>query len=150
MNFIISFWAVQYNWFSHPHYNKLRSSPRNWTCDSRPLLLTWAGWGVGTGLLACTTLHGWGMLSIYKHEVRGCRTSGFLLRWEGGRTAIVMRRLWRLVPPLRDGSLGFCMHGIAGTSKAKIKKASIVRQQKSSGKCFPGSSANRFFFMIWS
>ena len=37
----------------------------------------------------------------------------FLLSWEGGRTAVVMRRLWSLVPPIRDGSLGFCMHGIA-------------------------------------
>ena len=86
------------------------------------------------------------MLSVYKHEVRGCRSSGFLLSWEGGRTAVVMRRLWSLVPPLRDGSLGFCMHGIAGTLKAKIKKASIVRQQKPSGNCFSGSSANRAFF----
>ena len=89
------------------------------------------------------------MLSIYKHEVQGCRLSGFLLSWEGGQTAVVMRRLWSLVPPLRDGSLGFCMHGIAGTLKAKIKKASIVRQQKSSGNCFSGSSANRLFLAFF-
>ena len=89
------------------------------------------------------------MLSIYKYEVRECRPSGFLLSWEGGRTAVVMRRLWSLVPPLRDGNLGFCMHGIAGTLKAKIKKASIVRQQKSSGNCFSGSSANRLFLAFY-
>ena len=40
------------------------------------------------------------------------------------------------------------MHGIAGTLKAKIKKASIVRQQKSSGNCFSGSSANRLFWVF--
>ena len=89
------------------------------------------------------------MLSIYKHEVRGCRPSGFLSSWEGGQTAVVMRRLWSLVLPLRDGSLGFCMHGIAGTLKAKIKKASIVRQQKSSGNCFSGSSVNRLFLAFF-
>ena len=75
--------------------------------------------------------------------------SGFLLSWEGGRTAVAIRRLWSLVPPLRDGSLGFCIHGIAGTLKAKIKKAIIVRQQKSSGNCFSGSSANRLFLAFF-
>ena len=39
-------------------------------------------------------------------------------------------KVMELSAPLRDGSLGFCMHGIAGTLKVKIKKASIVRQQK--------------------
>jgi len=26
------------------------ASPRIWTCDTRPLLLAWAGWGLGTRL----------------------------------------------------------------------------------------------------
>ena len=58
-------------------------------------------------------------------------------------------KVMELSAPLRDGSLGFCMHGIAGTLKVKIKKASIVRQQKSSGNCFSGSSANRLFLAFF-
>ena len=36
--------ALRFDWPLHTS----GASPRIWTCDNRPLLLTWAGWGLGT------------------------------------------------------------------------------------------------------
>ena len=38
-------------WFSPRHrYFNTSASPRIWTCDTRPFLLAWAGWGLGMRL----------------------------------------------------------------------------------------------------
>ena len=43
---------LQFDWPLHVS----GTSPRIWTCDTRPLLLAWAGWGLGTRLRVSSPL----------------------------------------------------------------------------------------------
>ena len=50
--------TLRYDWLLHVS----GASPRIWTCDTRPLLLAWARWGLGTRL-------GYALLHVQGHII---------------------------------------------------------------------------------
>ena len=92
----------------------------------------------------------WTMLSVHKRKALECSPSGFFWARRVKWIAVVMRGSKSWSGPLRNWSLAFRIHKTAGTLYAKMKKASIIRQQKPSGTRFSGSSANCSFLAFFN
>ena len=68
MSYCFCFHIISINaplWFDWPLYAS-GASPRIWTCDTRPFLLAWAGWSLGTRLtfVLLNICWGWGSHAI--------------------------------------------------------------------------------------